>query len=47
MKWAGDYLARVLYGGRVSLLVGVLAMLTSIFLGVSIGMTAGYFGGLD
>lgn len=41
-----DYLARVLYGGRVSLLFGVLAMLTSIFLGVSIGMTAGYFGGL-
>lgn len=41
-----DYLARVLYGGRVLLLVGVLAMLTSIFLGVSIGMTAGYFGGL-
>lgn len=41
-----DYLARVLYSGRVSLLVGVLAMLTSIFLGVSIGMTAGYFGGL-
>lgn len=41
-----DYLARVLYGGRVSLLVGVLAMLTSIFLGVSIGMTAGYFGAL-
>lgn len=41
-----DYLAHVLYGGRVSLLVGVLAMLTSIFLGVSIGMTAGYFGGL-
>ena len=41
-----DYLARVRYGGRVSLLVGVLAMLTSIFLGVSIGMTAGYFGGL-
>lgn len=41
-----DYLVRVLYGGRVSLLVGVLAMLTSIFLGVSIGMTAGYFGGL-
>lgn len=41
-----DYLARVLYGGRVSLLFGVLTMLTSIFLGVSIGMTAGYFGGL-
>ena len=45
-EMGSDYLARVLYGGRVSLLVGVLAMLTSIFLGVSIGMTAGYFGGL-
>ena len=41
-----DYLIRVLYGGRVSLLVGVLAMLTSIILGVSIGTIAGYFGGL-
>lgn len=41
-----DYLIRVLYGGRVSLLVGVLAMLTSIVIGVSVGMAAGYFGGL-
>ncbi len=41
-----DYFARVLYGGRISLLVGVLAMVTSVVLGVSIGMAAGYFGGV-
>ena len=41
-----DYFARVLYGGRISLLVGVLAMVTSVVLGVSIGMAAGYFGGI-
>lgn len=41
-----DYFARVLYGGRVSLLVGVLAMLTSIVLGVTVGTVSGYFGGL-
>lgn len=41
-----DYFIRVLYGGRVSLLVGILAMFTSIFIGVSAGMAAGYFGGI-
>lgn len=41
-----DYFIRVLYGGRVSLLVGILAMFTSIFIGVSAGMVAGYFGGI-
>lgn len=41
-----DYFIRVLYGGRVSLLVGVLAMVTSIVIGVTIGMISGYFGGL-
>jgi len=41
-----DYLIRVLYGGRVSLLVGVLAMLTSIVIGVAVGMVSGYFGGI-
>lgn len=41
-----DYLARVLYGGRVSLLVGILAMLTSIVIGVAVGTVSGYFGGL-
>ena len=41
-----DYLARVIYGARVSLLVGVLAMLTSVTIGVVVGMVAGYFGGI-
>lgn len=40
-----DYLTRVIYGGRVSLLVGVLAMVTSIVIGVCVGCIAGYFGG--
>lgn len=37
-----DYLARIVYGGRVSLFVGVLAMLASTAIGVLIGLTAGY-----
>lgn len=40
-----DYFIRVLYGGRVSLLVGVLAMLTATTIGTVIGLAAGYFGG--
>lgn len=41
-----DYLTRVIYGARVSLLVGVLAMITSVTIGVVVGMVAGYFGGI-
>lgn len=41
-----DYLLRVIYGGRVSLLVGVLAMVTSVVIGVVVGTAAGYFGGV-
>ena len=41
-----DYFARVLYGGRVSLMVGFLSMLMSIGLGVMIGLLSGYFGGV-
>ncbi|MBX0329445.1 ABC transporter permease [Oscillochloris sp. ZM17-4] len=40
-----DLLARSLYGGRVSLLVGLVAMLISIVLGTVIGAVAGFFGG--
>lgn len=40
-----DYFIRVVYGGRVSLLVGILAMLTATFIGTVIGLVAGYFGG--
>lgn len=40
-----DLWARILYGGRISLSVGLLAMTVSITLGSLIGLLAGYFGG--
>jgi peptide/nickel transport system permease protein len=42
-----DGLGRNLVGGRISLAVGVAAMLLSIFLGVSIGLLSGYIHQLD
>jgi len=40
-----DLLARMLYGGRISLAVGVTAMLIAITVGVMIGAAAGQLGG--
>jgi peptide/nickel transport system permease protein len=40
-----DVLARMLYGGRISLAVGVAAMLISITIGTSVGAIAGQAGG--
>lgn len=40
-----DLLARVLYGARVALIVGISATFISVGLGVLIGALAGYFGG--
>lgn len=40
-----DLFVRILYGSRISLLVGVLSTLISIGAGVVIGIVAGYFGG--
>jgi oligopeptide transport system permease protein len=40
-----DLLARVLIGGRTSLLVGLAATLASVAIGVAWGGAAGYFGG--
>ena len=42
-----DTLARMMQGGRVSIAVGLTAMLLSILLGTLIGVTAGYFRRLD
>src|SRR5207249_7545336 len=40
-----DLLARMLYGGRISLAVGIVAMLIAISIGTAIGATTGYVGG--
>ena len=41
-----DLLLRLLYGGRVSLLVGIVAALCAAIIGTAIGLLAGYYGGL-
>jgi peptide/nickel transport system permease protein len=41
-----DLLARVLYGGRISMAVGLAAMLMAISLGLVVGALAGFFAGL-
>jgi oligopeptide transport system permease protein len=40
-----DLLARVLYGARISLIVGILGTLISLLIGVGYGAIAGYAGG--
>lgn len=40
-----DLLVRILYGGRISLLVGLVATLVAVFIGVVYGAIAGYSGG--
>ncbi len=40
-----DILARVLQGGRISLMVGIISTVVSLIIGVSYGAVAGYLGG--
>jgi peptide/nickel transport system permease protein len=40
-----DMLARILWGGRISLGVGIMAATVGIMLGTAVGATAGFFGG--
>jgi peptide/nickel transport system permease protein len=40
-----DYLSRLIYGARVSLMIGVIAALISGVIGTAMGVAAGYFGG--
>lgn len=41
-----DILSRIIYGGRISLLVSVMAIAIGLLVGCFLGATAGYFGGL-
>ena len=40
-----DMLTRVLYGGRISLFVGLMVVIITLVIGVPVGAIAGYFGG--
>lgn len=40
-----DYFTRCVYGGRVSLLVGFVAVLMEMAIGIPLGIISGYFGG--
>jgi peptide/nickel transport system permease protein len=40
-----DMVAAILYGARLSMLIGIMAMAIALVLGVSLGLIAGYYGG--
>jgi peptide/nickel transport system permease protein len=40
-----DVLSRLLHGARISLLVGLVAMVVTMVIGTAVGLAAGYFGG--
>ncbi len=40
-----DLLTRILYGGRISMTIGVLAMALAVMIGTAVGALAGYHGG--
>lgn len=41
-----DVLSRLIYGSRVSLIVGIMAVIVSLIIGTTLGVIAGYFGGV-
>src|SRR5262249_15966049 len=40
-----DYLARLVYGARISLLIGIMTVITSGLIGTTLGVLGGFFGG--
>jgi peptide/nickel transport system permease protein len=40
-----DYLSRIIYGARISLLIALFTVITSGLIGTTLGVLAGYFGG--
>jgi peptide/nickel transport system permease protein len=41
-----DILARTIYGGQISIIIGITAALIEVLVGILVGAMAGYFGGL-
>ncbi len=44
-KSGRDLSSRLLFGARISLLIGIISMVISMFLGITLGALAGFFGG--
>jgi peptide/nickel transport system permease protein len=40
-----DYLSRLIYGARISMLIGVLTVITSGLIGITLGIIGGFYGG--
>jgi peptide/nickel transport system permease protein len=40
-----DYLSRLLYGARISMMIGIFTVITSGLIGITLGVFGGYFGG--
>lgn len=40
-----DYLSRLIYGARISMLIGIATVVASGFIGTTLGILGGYFGG--
>ena len=44
-KYGRDLLSRILYGTRISISIGFIAVFISLIIGITLGLFAGYFGG--
>lgn len=44
-RYGRDMLSRLILGARVSMLVGIIAVIISLLIGITLGAIAGYFGG--
>lgn len=40
-----DFIVQLIHGGKITLVVGAVAVIISVTIGVTVGLTAGYFGG--
>lgn len=41
-----DVLARTIYGGQISILIGLVSVTVAVFLGTIVGLVSGYYGGI-